>query len=145
MKLNFNKAVPFWINRVGFLIRKEIQRRFLDHGYEVTPEEWAQLLMLWGKDGQTPGELADQTIRDRTTITRLLDAMVRKDLVYRENDEKDRRVVRVWLTQQGKEYESILAPIGLGLIKDATSGISDEDIEVTIRTLKKMTSNLRGG
>ncbi|MFT5343017.1 MAG: DNA-binding MarR family transcriptional regulator, partial [Paracoccaceae bacterium] len=65
-----------WINRLGFVVRKELVRRFQDNGFDVVPEEWAILLILWSKGAQTPSVLADATIRDRKTVTRLLDGMV---------------------------------------------------------------------
>ena len=144
MAFEFERIIIFWINRLSFLTRKELQQHFAAHGEDVTPEEWALLLQLWLRDGQTAGELADNTIRDRSTVTRLLDGMVRKELVHREPGPKDRRKVCIWLSAKGKQMEDRLVPIARDFIADALSGIPEADVETSIRTLRKMQDNLIG-
>jgi len=144
MAFDFERIIIFWINRLSSLTRKELQKRFAAHGENVTPEEWTLLMQLWKRDDQSPGELADSTIRDRTTMTRLLDGMLRKELICREPSAKDRRKIRVWLSPLGKQMEDRLVPIGRGLIVDALAGIPEADVETAIRTLRKMQDNLLG-
>jgi DNA-binding MarR family transcriptional regulator len=142
MTFDFERAIAFWINRVGFLIRKELRRRFLEKDLDITPEEWAVLMQLWQRDGQASGELADKTIRDRTTVTRLLDGMVRKGLVQREPDNADRRLVRIHLSRNGQRLEHDLVPIAQELIRDMVVGIPESDVETAIGTLRRMQENL---
>ena len=129
----------YWINRLGFILRKELSQRFKEKGFSINPEEWGMLLHLWMQDGRSPTELADQTIRDRTTITRLIDGMVRKDLVKREIDPNDRRRSLIFLTANGKLLQSQLMPIAQELIQQSLKGISSEDIDRMVRAMKQMT------
>lgn len=72
--------LPFyWINRLSFLSRKELSQRFDDAGHSISPEEWALLLVLWRKGSQAPSALSEEIIKDRTTVTRLIDGLVKKD------------------------------------------------------------------
>jgi len=136
------KQLQYWINRLGFVLRRDLQDRFRQSGIKMGAEEWAVLLLLWQEDGQTPGTLAVRTVKDQTTLTRLLDGMVRKGLVTRTPDEDDRRRVRVNLTLIGQDMQATLVPIAAGLIEQSQHGISAEDLQTTRRVLRQMTDNM---
>ncbi len=136
-------AIPLhWVNRLGFLTRKKLSVLFSKAGHTVSPEEWAILLVLWQKGPQSPGAVAEVTFKDRTTVTRLIDTMVRKKLVTRTEDAADRRRSIVTLSPRGTALEAELVPIAQGLIGQALAGITAKDIDTTIRTLRAMTENL---
>ena len=138
-----HESIPLhWVNRLGFLTRKMLASDFKSAGQSVSPEEWAILLFLWKYGDRTSSEIADATIKDRTTVTRLLDGMVAKGLVQRQEDRKDRRRSLVKVTERGRELQGELVPIARNLIETACKGLSVADIEVTTRSLKKMTENL---
>lgn len=139
------ETIPLhWVNRLGFLVRKELALRFRAEGYDIGAEDWAVLLILWKKGPQTPGALADVTFRDRTTITRLIDGMVKKDLVTRREDAKDRRRSLVDITPYAFDLQGELVPIAHQVIAGAMPGVSHADLEATTRTLRRMTENLVG-
>lgn len=131
-----------WVNRLGFLTRKRLSARFRQAGHNISPEEWALLLVLWEKGAQSPSALADVTFKDRTTVTRLIDAMVRKKLVRRTEDKLDRRRSAVELSQSGAHLKAELVPLAQTLIAQALDGIPAQDIQTTTRTLRAMTENL---
>ena len=54
----------------------------------------------------------------------------------------DRRIVRAYITEMGKEAINKTKPIILKLKKQAFEGISNEDANITIETLKKVRNNL---
>ncbi|OUS06857.1 hypothetical protein A9Q96_08835 [Rhodobacterales bacterium 52_120_T64] len=142
MKLIPEKQLQYWINRLGFVLRRDLQERFRDADIKMGAEEWAVLLLLWQEDGQTPGALARRSIKDQTTLTRLLDGMVRKGLVVREADKDDRRRVRVNLTAKGQGMQATLVPLAGGVIEKSQRGISLNDLQTTRRVLRQMTENM---
>ncbi len=140
--IDYENIPLHWVNRLSFLTRKTLSQGFEEEGLFVSAEEWAILLILWSKGEQTPTALADVTFRDRTTITRLIDQMVKKQFVVREHDEKDRRRVLIKASEKGQALKDELVPIAKSMIATATSGISPQDIETTVKTLNQMTNNL---
>lgn len=140
--IDYEKIPLHWVNRLSFLSRKTLSQKFEDNGHSISTEEWAVLLILWSKGEQTPSALADVTFRDRTTITRFIDQMVKKGMVIREHDEKDRRRVLIKTSEKGRNLEQELVPIARDMIGTATKGLSPQDIETTIKTLSHMTHNL---
>ena len=141
---DFESQLHYWANRLGFLLSKEIHLRFKADGIDLRAEEMALLMNLWQQPGQTPSALADKTIRDRTTVTRFLDGMEKKDLVTREVDPKDRRRVIVKATESSKRLQpKVIAEIRK-LIEQSLDGISAEDVETARRVLMKITNTLLG-
>ena len=63
-----------------------------------------QMRLLWAlrdEDGLPVGALAEQLGVNPSTITGHVDRLVRQDLVRREEDPSDRRIVRNYLTETG--------------------------------------------
>ena len=133
---------PLLGNRISFLFRKELHARLLTEDMDIRGEEFAILTQLWRQPGQTPSALADKTIRDRTTVTRLLDGMVKKALVVREVDPDDRRRVIVNPTKQSILLQAKIMPIVQGLIASTMEGITEADAETARLVLSKLTENL---
>ncbi|QDG79104.1 MarR family winged helix-turn-helix transcriptional regulator [Labrenzia sp. PHM005] len=143
--MDYENIPLYWINRLGFQARKELSRLFRASGYDVSPEEWAILLVLWSKGPLSPGAISELTIKDRTTVTRLADAMVRKGLVVRREDPEDRRKLLVDVSEKGAVLERHLVPLAQKLVARVLAGIPDTDIEITLKTFRKMSANLRDG
>lgn len=122
--------------------RGELSQRFKLAGFSISAEEWALLLHLWRSGAQTPGELAALTFKDRTTITRLVDSLVRKGFANRREDPEDRRRSLVECSQSGLSLRDKLVPIAQEMISALTSEITAGDLEITLKTLKKMTKKM---
>lgn len=140
--MDYESLPQYWINRLGFILRKELSQKFKENDLPISPEEWGMLLNLWQQDGRTPTELADQTVRDRTTVTRLVDGMVKKNLAQRTIDPNDRRRSLIFLTAYGMSIQPELVPIAQELIGQSLKGISDEDISHMVQTMKRMATNM---
>jgi len=142
MNFDLDSALGFVVGRTCHFMRKAFRQTFAAAGQSVTPEEWVVLNRLWVQDGQRHAELTASTVRDRTTVTRLLDSMVGKGLVRRETDPDDRRGVRTWLTPEGAALKHQLIPVATGLLARATRGISEEELDNCRKTLSKFQANL---
>ncbi len=131
-----------WVNRLGFVARRQLAAAFEAQGHKISAEEWAVLLILWNEDAVMPSVLADRTIRDRTTMTRMIDTMVKKNLVSRKMDAADRRKSLIVLTDQGRALHGPLSSIAKTMIDASLAGIAAQDLEITLRVLRAMTENL---
>jgi DNA-binding MarR family transcriptional regulator len=145
MIFDIDETLGYLVNRAAVVLRQDLQRRFRAAGLDLTAEEWAVLGQLWKHDGLSRQALADRTIKDQTTVTRLLDALVAKGFVQRTQHPADRRIVQHWLTRRGQELQSQLVPLAQAMLAEATSGIPEEDLAATLRTLRRIQENLRAG
>lgn len=139
---DLDSSIGFVVNRTAYMMRRSLSGEFRRHGQDVTPEEWGMLARLWEQDGRRPGELADVTIRDRTTVTRFLDRLEEKGLIRREIDEEDRRSFRVWLTGAGRQLRGELVPVVRDLLDLMAREVTAEELEVTVETLRTIQETL---
>jgi DNA-binding MarR family transcriptional regulator len=111
-------------------------------GLDLTP---AQLhIVLWlGHDGpMTMGDLARRVAVTEKTITGVVDRLERDELVRRERDPGDRRVVHVRLARRGEELfrridDGIAAKLA-GLL-----GLLDvDDRQHLVRMVEKLTARI---
>ncbi len=141
-EFNLENTLGYWINRCSILLKSELTRRFQQAGYDVTPEEWVILNRLWQQDGLSQNELAERTIKDKTTITRFLNQMEKKKLVTRKSSKEDARFKNIYLTSNGQKLKANLIPIAQEMLGQAAVGISKNDLQIILDTLKQMETNL---
>lgn len=139
---DYEKIIFHWVNRLSFLSRSGLTARFREAGHSVSAEEWALLIVLWAKGPQIPSDLAGVSFKDRTTVSRLIDTMVRKGFVTRSEDPQDRRRSIIDVSPYGKELKLSLIPIAQAFIAEAIAGVSSEDLETTTRTLRQMAETM---
>jgi len=60
------------------------------------------LAALWEQDGRTPGEIAAATNVTTPAVTKVAGRMIEAGLLTRRRDERDNRLVRLWLTNAGR-------------------------------------------
>src|ERR671918_1689936 len=103
-----DNSYGYLINLAAQRLKYELHRTFQAHGYDITPEQWAVLNRLWEEDGLSQVELAERTFKDKPGTTRILNLLEKKVVVVRRPDEKDGRVLRVFLTKVGRDLRDKL-------------------------------------
>ncbi|RIK44471.1 MAG: hypothetical protein DCC58_08180 [Chloroflexi bacterium] len=76
----------------------------------VTPSQLFFLRQLWLEDGLPLTELRERAQLDATSATWLADQLEKAALIERRRGAPDRRVVRIWLTADGRALRDELAP-----------------------------------
>ncbi len=79
--------------------------------FKITYPQYLVLLCLWHEEGQTVSQLGEQLFLDSATLTPLLKRMATANLVTRQRERRDERVVRIFLTPQGQALQSEMADI----------------------------------
>ncbi|NMA69612.1 MAG: winged helix-turn-helix transcriptional regulator [Desulfitobacterium sp.] len=130
------------IDLVARLIAQRLSQNFKAHNFDVTIEQWRILLYLWKQDGQSQNSLALSTQKDEPSVSRILNNMEKHDLVVRKRHPSDRRTNLIYLTEKGRNLQDDLMAIGSLTNKEATEGISSEELKQCIETLNKVINNL---
>ncbi|MDX8403241.1 MAG: MarR family transcriptional regulator [Mariprofundaceae bacterium] len=140
--LNLEHAMGFFVNRTAFVMSEEMVRRFKAHGQRLSAQDFGILFRLWKQNGLSQVQIASLMMRDKTTITRRLDALVRKDLIERRIDPADRRLYRIHLTEQGMKVTESMMVVVDEFQKTLLADIPDEHKAITINTLKSITESV---
>ncbi|MGG1630376.1 MarR family winged helix-turn-helix transcriptional regulator [Rossellomorea sp. NRS-1567] len=114
--------------------------------FDVTPEQWTVLKRLAEQDGISQKQLALKSEKDQPTLTRILDILERKELIYKQKNTEDRRSFLIFITEKGKTAKDELSPFIEGLYEETLlKGISEEDLEVYKNVLSKINENMTRG
>ena len=121
---------------------KRLNHDFEKAGHHVTCEQCAILTNLRKKNGQSHKDLSCLTSKDKTSITRLIDVMEKRRLVFRVADKKDARQKLVYLTNKGKALQRQLLDVVEETFIDAQKGITAEDLKICKNVLRQVARNL---
>ncbi|WP_341530052.1 MarR family transcriptional regulator [Nostoc sp. UHCC 0302] len=125
------------------LVSQLMYRDFLERlePYGLTPFHYLVLCCLWEEDGLSTSGIADKLKQLGATLTGVVDRMEDRKLVYRERDPGDRRIVRIWLTDEGRNLMKVLPSVGAQTINKATEGISEVEQKAALKILDQIVQN----
>ena len=133
-------GVGYRIKLLGQLLTRKFQERLEPYG--LTPFHWIVLCCLWEEDGLATCSIGEKLQQVGGTLTGVLDRMEERGLIHRERDDRDRRVWRIWLTDAGKELQTVLPPIALEIREQAMQGVSPEDRQRLSGLIDRAIANL---
>jgi len=108
------------------------------HGLTGTQYNLLRILRGAGKRGATCSEIGERTIKKDPDITRLVDRMVKRGLVKRSRDGRDRRVVTTSITAEGlRKLNELEEPVNKLPIQQF-QGLSRQKILELIETLETL-------
>ncbi|WP_439627297.1 MarR family winged helix-turn-helix transcriptional regulator [Shinella sp.] len=150
--MNKNQAFPWdhprfrsWIGvaRACQLMQQAVTRAIADLG--IKPPHLDILVNLYRFDGISQQELARKLLVGRSNMSMLLPQLEKRDLIQRKADAKDKRVLRLSLTEAGRSLTEQAMIIQTGLIDRILSQTPEdrclqvaESMEDIIRILQTM-------
>ncbi len=142
LRYDIDSAVGYRLGHASARLKIGLRRTFEAAGHHVTPEQWVVLYRLYVRPGQTQCELGDCTVKDKTTITRILDRLEQKALVTRRRDGRDRRSHRIFLTPAGDAAVRTLVPLALTYADAVFADLTPADREELARILGRIEARL---
>jgi DNA-binding MarR family transcriptional regulator len=139
LALEFGRSVSEMKNQ----LRRNIQVKIKEHDLDITFELLEIVSLLWRKNGINQQEMADVVIKDKSSITYLVDNLVKRKLVKRVEDENDRRNKLIFLTAKGNLLRKKLHPLVIEMYETATDEVQAADIKKAIILVRKMNDNLK--
>ncbi|AYO31098.1 MarR family transcriptional regulator [Biomaibacter acetigenes] len=137
---DLDTCVAFITNKASKMMADAFNERLMLHG--ITRVQWIALYYLGKYEGINQKELAEKMNIKSSTVARLLDRMEKDGLVKRQENPEDRRVTKIRLTEKGKELREKFLPEGEKMSEIFSRGLTDEELEVFTRVLKKMVDNI---
>ncbi len=100
------------------------------------------LCRLFVQNGMTQTEIADQLSIQGATVTSMLQRMEEAHLVTRQRDADDNRLVRVYLTDLGRQKERDITDQFMKLEETIFAGIPDDQRDSLRQMLYKLLGNM---
>jgi DNA-binding MarR family transcriptional regulator len=125
------------------LLRQFIQKKFRENNIDLTYEMQQIMACLWKNDGLKQQDLADKTLKDKASLTCLVDNLSKRNLVERFEDPNDRRSKLVFLTDEGKELGKRIEPWIAELFSMVSKNFETSEIKQSIKIVQQMIANVK--
>ena len=109
-------------------------------GLGLTMTQLRVLFVLNMEDGLSAGALADRLSVTPSTLTRIMDRLVRNKLVRREADDDDRRLVRHFLTVTGRRSVEEMERAGRARMNQVLGRLNSEQLERLVLALRDLSA-----
>jgi DNA-binding MarR family transcriptional regulator len=110
---------------------------FKKHGFGM-PHLMLMMKMANSDEGVTVGELSDKMNITPGAVTQFVDKLVEKGLVERFEEPKDRRVVRIKLTDKARRKFAAMREFHFERMSKLFKNLSDEELEQLGNLIKKI-------
>jgi DNA-binding MarR family transcriptional regulator len=109
--------------------------------YVITPPQWGALSLLLVQDGMTIGVMSQKRGVDAPAATGIVSRLEQYGLVERRHDREDRRVVKVYLTDEGRDIAKTLVSSVEHFEQSMKRGFSESELERFMGQLQQLIVN----
>jgi DNA-binding MarR family transcriptional regulator len=127
-----------WLNlqRTADAALRPVEAEIKNHGLSLAQYNVLRILRGAGEGGRTCGEIGDRLITRDPDITRLLDRMEKRQLIRRERQTNDRRVILAFITQQGLDVLKQLDDLVPATTRRALGHLGERKLKELCRLLE---------
>lgn len=106
-----------------------LTNEFSKKGINLTAEQFKVLVILYNKNGLSQQKIADQIAKDKTSVTRLIHGLEKRNFVSRKRSKADLRHRFIYLTDEGKAIQKKVDKIYLKTIEEVFSAYDRKQIK----------------
>ncbi|HEY8367314.1 MAG TPA: MarR family winged helix-turn-helix transcriptional regulator [Bacteroidia bacterium] len=141
--LEFENSFFYNLNKTSKMLFLYLNKQMFDTGFDITVEQLQILMLSYHIDGCSQQEIANILDKDKSGILRSIDVLERKQLVYREPSEVDKRKNKVHPTEAGKKLANEIQLYVLKFENEVIKNIDKKELETTIKVLQKIQDNAK--
>tara|TARA_Y100001936_G_scaffold143038_1_gene139528 strand:+ start:245 stop:694 length:450 start_codon:yes stop_codon:yes gene_type:complete len=130
------------MSQVDRLCTKKFVQNARKFGMDISQDQWMVIGPIWKQKGISQKEIAEYCGKDKTSVTKIIDTLEKKNLLVRYSDQIDQRIKRVVLSNKGKDLMKNVMPVIEQHRNDLLEGIKSKEIETFKIVLKKIHNNL---
>jgi DNA-binding MarR family transcriptional regulator len=130
------------MNELRMQFRKYMQGKVRSLDLHLTYEMLEVMICLWRQDGVNQQLIADITLRDKSAMTYLVDNLIKRKMITRKEDDRDRRNKLIYLTAEGKQLQDTLQPWVAEMYDRATVGVDKSSLVDGKELIESMIKNL---
>ena len=139
--VDFENSLGPWLGKTIKIVDYHLQEALSQNEIDLSKEQMIILKKLHDQDGLHQNDLAFLTLRDKSSLTRLLAKMEKKKYILRKQCEEDKRANNVYLTDLGKEIFIKTRPVIQQILGTMQQNISKKEKIQMIDILKKIQFN----
>ena len=121
--------LPAVLSQVEHLVSRRLDAALGPNGPSL--DQWRVLTLLADGDGHPMTEIAAHAMVPAPTLTKIVDRLVDRALVYRRVDDADRRRVLVFLSEHGRHEHARLAPAVAAVGENLAAALGPDAVLLT--------------
>ncbi len=130
------ESLDFHIKRTWLLIAKMYNQ--IAQQYDLSQATGFVLMHIDDEAGSPSTSIAPLLGMEVTSMSRLLNSMEEKGLIVRKQDTTDKRMVRIYLTEEGKEKRKIARRVVKQFNELIAADLGDSVVQSTIQILERV-------
>jgi len=134
-------SVGYLVRRLYTILSARIEASFAGHGFTLM--QWGVLMHLRDGLARTASDIASAFQHDSGALTRVIDHLESRGLLQRRRSSRDRRVVELELTREGRKVIAELLPTVVAEMNAALSPLSRSEFEVFRGLLVRIMDHLQ--
>ena len=139
-----NKSLGYLTAVVSRLLSNTLAARFQAAQIDMTAEQWGAVLMLLNGGAMTQGQLGELLCLEKSSVSRLVNGLERRDWIVRTRNPKDSRQKLITPTPKVRETAERCATIAKTILSEAQAGTTEEEQNASQSFLFRIIENLNG-
>ena len=136
------KKVAVYINILNCSLIKYFAKELSRNDINLTPEQYLVMDVLWDAETLSQQAIADIIQKDKNSVTKFIDSLEKKGLVYRAINKKDRRVNDIIVTEEGMKLKVPTTEVAINLMRYVLLVIKEEDLMVFDKVMNQFKDNI---
>lgn len=112
----------------------------LGHQNHITHSQWFVLIIIQHFKKLSIKDIAQKLEMSSSAATQLVDGLVQVNLVMRQEDSKDRRLVKLELSPKGRKHLAATKKKRIAEMAEIFDALTDKELEEFVRLHKKIQS-----
>lgn len=112
--------------------------------FGISSDQGLFLKFVLDAPGSTQTQIAELMHKDKTTVTRMIDLLEKKGMLYRKVCSTDRRIFQIYVTEKTKQEVETLAPLFEKMNDELREIITQKEYETALNVLQKIQEYYRG-
>lgn len=136
------KKVAVYINILNCSLIKYFAKELSRNDINLTPEQYLVMDVLWDAEVLSQQAIADIIQKDKNSVTKFIDSLEKKGLVYRVINKKDRRVNDIIVTEEGMKLKARTTEVAIGMMRSVLRDIKEEDLVAFDKVMNQIKDNI---
>lgn len=130
-----------FLGKSSRLLSNRLQKEFIDHHLDLTPEQW-MILEILIKGSHSQKELCEITLKSKASINSLISNLIKLGLIDKEFLAKDKRNTVISITEKGKDVKEKSNKLASKTLRHALNGFDEDEINTLKNLLSRVKENL---
>lgn len=143
MSKNYPQITSNLFDLMIILHKKVFNPLVLSKAINLTPAQFSVLFYLMRKDNSSVTDAAKYLKISKPNMTPILDSLIGMGYITRQRDTKDRRVIRVNLTDSGREFYDNMKKANLHIVEETFADYTEEQLQAMLNCSSELINSLR--